>query len=65
MAYIASTSPDLQCQATTKQGNRCGNIPKGRHNGQSLCARHLASSIKTFADAQKRWKDAGEPESDL
>lgn len=65
MSYISSTSPDLQCQATTLRGDRCGNIPKGRHNGLSLCARHLAKSQKTFADAEKRWKDAGEPEGDL
>ena len=65
MTYIESTSPDLQCQATTKRGHRCGSIPSGRHNGLSLCARHLRESRKTFADAEKRWKDAGEPESDL
>lgn len=63
--YISSTSPDLQCEAVTKNGHRCGNIPKGRANGLSLCARHLASCIKTFADAEKRLKDAGEPEGDL
>jgi hypothetical protein len=65
MTYISSTSPDLQCEATTQRGHRCANIPAGRHNGISLCARHLKASRKTFADAEQRWKDAGEPESDL
>lgn len=63
--YISSTSPDLQCEAMTKRGHRCGNIPKGRNNGRSYCARHLAWSIKVFEEAEQRWKDAGEPEGDL
>ncbi len=65
MAYISSTSPDLQCEATTKRGHRCANIPKGRSHGRSLCARHLAAAEKSSADAEQRWKDAGEPEDDL
>lgn len=65
MVYIESTSEHLQCEAVTKRGHRCGNIPSGRHNGLALCTRHMRESRKVFADAEQRWKDAGEPESDL
>jgi len=65
MTYIESTSPDLQCQARTKRGHRCGNIPKGRSHGRSLCARHLAIAEKSSEDAEQRWQEAGKPEGDL
>ena len=58
-------SPKLKCEALTRRGRRCCNRPKGRHNGLSLCANHLSKSQKVFADAEQRWKEAGEPEGDL
>ena len=62
---LGAAPPDLQCEKQTKQGHRCGNIPKGRSHGRSLCARHLREAEKSSADAEQRWKDAGEPEGDL
>lgn len=45
MSYISSTSPDLQCQAVTRRGHRCANIPSGRsEKGLSLCVMHLRKS---------------------
>jgi hypothetical protein len=55
----------LRCETLSSKGRRCKNPSHGRHNGLDLCFQHKKQSEKTFAAAEQRWKDAGEPESDL
>lgn len=54
-----------RCEAQTLRGRRCFSKPSGRHNGLDLCGKHMAKSKAVFDAAEKRWKDAGEPEGDL
>lgn len=51
MSILDSISPNLMCEAQTLRGRRCCCIPSGRHNGKSLCMRHLRKSEK--ADKEK------------
>lgn len=54
-----------RCEVIIQGGYRCRNRVVGRANGLHVCALHKKRIERTFAAAQKRWKDAGEPESDL
>jgi len=54
-----------RCEALARRGRRCRNPAKGRANGLDVCGVHKRRIEKVFADAEKRWREAGEPESDL
>jgi hypothetical protein len=55
----------LRCEALTRRGRRCRNKPVGRFNALDLCQVHYDKCKQEFEKAEQRWKDAGEPESDL
>ena len=61
----AAVKGTVRCEGLTLRGRRCGNWATMRHNAVDLCPVHHAKSVKVFADAERRWKDAGEPEVDL
>ena len=54
-----------RCEVIIRGGCRCRNRVAGRANGLWVCAPHKKRIERTFAVADQRWKDAGEPESDL
>lgn len=61
-----TSNPPGRCEAlTVLYARRCRSKATGRANGMAVCALHKRRIEKTFVDAEKRWKDAGEPESDL
>jgi hypothetical protein len=56
----------LRCEAQLRRGpGRCHRKATTRANGLDVCAQHAKAINRTFALADQRWRDAGEPESDL
>jgi hypothetical protein len=56
---------DLRCEAMTLRGRRCNKRATSRYNASDYCGTHYMRCKKVFMDAEQRWKDAGNPESDL
>lgn len=54
-----------RCECILRGGYRCRNRATTRANGLDVCKLHAQRINRTFAAADKRWRDAGEPESDL
>lgn len=54
-----------RCEVTLRGGYRCRNRVVGKANGLHVCTIHKKRIERTFAAAEKRWRDAGSPESDL
>ena len=55
-----------RCESITRRyARRCKNPAIGRANGLDVCGVHKRRIERTFAEAKKRWIEAGEPESDL
>lgn len=55
--------PKIKCEGSDT--GKCKNPAVHRANGLNVCGVHKRSIERTFAQAEQRWLDAGEPESDL
>lgn len=65
MTSNRSSKKRSRCEAILRGGWRCRNAATCRANGLEVCLLHKRRIDKTFAAADKRWRDTGEPESDL
>lgn len=56
---------NVACEALDRRGRKCKNNARFRANGMAVCGVHKRRIDRRFAAAEKRWKDAAEPESNL